>query len=583
MGKETIETILAAIDNGVVIHDRGFRVLYQNQAMKRIFGDHDGRPTGNEPPDGPPLIDGAKRGGYKAEREIEIDGKTRVVEKIASQIRDAAGEIIAAVEVFRDLTEWKKTEERLSRFRNLYNALSHTNRAIMSSRDRDALFREICRVAVSHGRFSLAWIGLPDADGFLRPVAYSGRNEQYLESLIVSVDANREEGRGPSGIAIRKGTPYICNDFLADPHTTPWREAALKNGIRASAVFPLTQAGQSIGAFKVYSDRRGFFDDEMVDLLQEMAANISFALDNLSRDEQRQKAEEALRESEERLKLVLEGSNSGFWDWDVVSDAVNFSRSYIEMLGYPPGEIEPTEAAIRELIHPDDCPRVMKSLNDHLTGLTPAYAVELRLRMKAGGWVWIINRGKVVARDASGAPLRVAGTSTDISERKQYEENLRYLSTHDRLTGLFNRAYFEAELDRLAVSRQYPVSIVIADVDGLKLVNDQFGHLEGDRLIKQAAQVLREAFRAEDVVARIGGDEFAVLLPATGVDAVKEMIRRVRKVQHQINQANPDYSLSISIGSATAERNEILNDTLKLADSRMYHYKFRRRAGDQTR
>ena len=117
-----------------------------------------------------------------------------------------------------------------------------------------------------------------------------------------------------------------------------------------------------------------------------------------------------------------------------------------------------------------------------------------------------------------------------------------------------------------------------SDIDGLKPVNDNFGHTEGDRLIRQAAQALQLAFRGEDVVARIGGDEFAVILQKADAVAVKEAIKRVRKCQVLINEGNSDYSLSISLGSATAERSEQLHEAFKLADSRMYYYKIRRKS-----
>jgi diguanylate cyclase (GGDEF)-like protein len=145
------------------------------------------------------------------------------------------------------------------------------------------------------------------------------------------------------------------------------------------------------------------------------------------------------------------------------------------------------------------------------------------------------------------------------------------------LTGLFNRAYFDAEMVRMFNSRHYPLSIVIADIDGLKFVNDNCGHTGGDQLIQQAALALQQSFRGEDVVARIGGDEFAVILQNADETTVKEAIKRVRAFQAGINRDKSDYALSISLGSATAENSEQLSSAFKLADSRMYYYKIRRK------
>ena len=584
---ETIESniLLSAIGDGLTVQDREFRVIYQNQVIKDLFGDCRGlycyavyEQKGSVCQDCPVVACFTNGDVHRAERVVTINDEKHIFSNTVAPIRDNTGSIVAVVEVARDITGRKDAEERHIRFKNLYAALSLTNKAIMCISSPEELFREICRIAVEHGKFSFATIVTHNNEtGFLVPVAHSGNAGNYLDSLVVCADPDKEEGKGPTGIAFRQGVPYICNDFISDPVTTPWRAAALENGIHSSAAFPLKHEETVIGALKVYSEQIGFFDQEIIDLLQEMASNISFALNYYSRGEQRRQAEEALRESEERLKLVLEGSNDGYCDWDIPSGAVQISSRYIKMLGYAVGEIKPTASAIRELIHPDDRPRVNSVFDEEATGILQSFEIEVRMLTKTEEWKWILYRGMVVARNTQGAALRVTGTCSDISERKRYEEELRYMSTHDPLTGLLNRAYFDTEMARIAKSRQYPVSILIADIDGLKLINDSFGHTSGDQLIKQAAQALRETFRGEDLVARIGGDEFAIILPATDAVAAKELIKRIRQYQSIINEGNSDYTLSLSIGSAVAERSEQLGEALKQADSRMYYYKLQRK------
>lgn len=163
----------------------------------------------------------------------------------------------------------------------------------------------------------------------------------------------------------------------------------------------------------------------------------------------------------------------------------------------------------------------------------------------------------------------------NVTERKETEENLRYMSTHDILTGLYNRVYFEQELNKLERGRHFPMSIVMVDVDDLKEVNDRLGHAVGDRLLWQTALLLREAFRSEDVVARIGGDEFAVLLPDTGETAVREVVARVRESLHGWN-ASHDMPIHLSIGFATADSGSLLPEAQKAADQRMYEDKLLR-------
>jgi diguanylate cyclase (GGDEF)-like protein len=156
----------------------------------------------------------------------------------------------------------------------------------------------------------------------------------------------------------------------------------------------------------------------------------------------------------------------------------------------------------------------------------------------------------------------------DITNRKDVEVKLRHDSTHDILTGLYNRAFFDEELERLAHGRLFPMSIVMADVNNLKTVNDTLGHEAGDNLIRMAARIILGAFRAEDIVARIGGDEFAVLLPGTDKDVAEEVVKRIMGCPEIITG-----QVSIAFGIATAEYKEQLAEALKLSDERMYGHK----------
>lgn len=161
----------------------------------------------------------------------------------------------------------------------------------------------------------------------------------------------------------------------------------------------------------------------------------------------------------------------------------------------------------------------------------------------------------------------------DITERKQAEEKLFYASTHDALTGLYNRAYFNQELAKLENSRRFPVSVIIVDVDDLKAINDNFGHAAGDHQLRQTAKVLSTVFRVEDTVARIGGDEFAVLLPDTKALTAYQILERVRRMVEDLNKQNGKSPLNLSSGAATARQGDSLDKALKEADDRMYSEK----------
>jgi diguanylate cyclase (GGDEF)-like protein len=165
-----------------------------------------------------------------------------------------------------------------------------------------------------------------------------------------------------------------------------------------------------------------------------------------------------------------------------------------------------------------------------------------------------------------------------LREKRLAEEKLLYVSIHDPLTDLYNRGYFEEEMSRAERGRNFPISILMADLDGLKKINDTLGHAIGDRLIKDAADVLRQAVRANDVVARMGGDEFAVILPGADAVSAAEVVDRIREIESEFNGETRAYQVRFSIGFATSESGESLVETLKMADEHMYLDKFARKA-----
>ncbi|MCX6709417.1 MAG: sensor domain-containing diguanylate cyclase [Candidatus Woesearchaeota archaeon] len=163
---------------------------------------------------------------------------------------------------------------------------------------------------------------------------------------------------------------------------------------------------------------------------------------------------------------------------------------------------------------------------------------------------------------------------SDITEKKKDEKELIYSSSHDFLTGLYNRSFFNAEMERMGRGRFYPISVMAADLDGLKIVNDNLGHSEGDNIIIKAAGILKDCFRSSDIVARTGGDEFSILLPETTISTAEEKAEHIRKSFENYNLENNAIPLHISLGIATAESgNKQIEQLLCDADSRMYEDK----------
>ncbi|MBI5353878.1 MAG: GGDEF domain-containing protein [Chloroflexi bacterium] len=166
---------------------------------------------------------------------------------------------------------------------------------------------------------------------------------------------------------------------------------------------------------------------------------------------------------------------------------------------------------------------------------------------------------------------------SEIAQRTHIEGQLRFQGTHDALTNIYNRAFFMDELNRLEHSRDFPISVIMADVDKLKAVNDIQGHARGDELLRHTAKILHSVFRERDVLARIGGDEFAVLLPTTNEAIAEQMLVRVKDQIARHNAEHPDLPVELSLGASTAENNN-LAEVFTVADRRMYADKAERRS-----
>ncbi len=193
---------------------------------------------------------------------------------------------------------------------------------------------------------------------------------------------------------------------------------------------------------------------------------------------------------------------------------------------------------------------------------------EFRMVKNDGSLFWA-NMTATLAHNQKGELICRAAVS-DISAQKEAELKLIYQSMHDNLTGLYNRAYYEESLERLEQGRQFPISILMVDVDQLKTINDQDGHAAGDQALINTAKLLGRSFRVEDTIARIGGDEFVVLMPDTASEEAEAALVRLRNELEKFNALQPARKLKLSCGLATAEKPTSLVKTLLEADTKMY-------------
>lgn len=260
--------------------------------------------------------------------------------------------------------------------------------------------------------------------------------------------------------------------------------------------------------------------------------------------------------------------NEVLWIWGR-GKVIYVSPAYERIWGRSSQELYQTIEPLLSSIHPEDRERIIESFSRVGDQNIGYISEEFRIIRADGSLRWILMKAFPVYGE-KGELLFSTGIAEDITERKRMEESLKYQSMHDALTGLYNRAYFQEEMQRMDNMRDNPVGLLIIDMDGLKTVNDRLGHLQGDQLIKDAAQLLKSCFRKNDVVARIGGDEFAVILPRTTPEALLDSVKRIQNKVAEYNRQN-EIHMGLSIGQAIRlDASKGMLELYKEADDIMY-------------
>lgn len=310
----------------------------------------------------------------------------------------------------------------------------------------------------------------------------------------------------------------------------------------------------------------------------------------------RKETQESLIEERKRLNYILEGTNAGTWEWNVQTGDTIFNQRWANIVGYTLAELQPTSIDTwQRLVHPDDLKISGKLLAEHFAGKLDYYESESRMRHKDGHWIWVLDRGKIFTWTDDGKPLLMFGTHSDITRQKEIEEKNYHCANHDALTNLPSLRLANDRISmaiEMAKRNNTMAGFIFVDLDGFKDINDTYGHSAGDTLLKVVAKRLLSSLRKTDTVARIGGDEFLLIITDVHSEQVASLIaeKTLETIAKPVPLKGGELIIGASLGIAIFPSDGDSAETLiKNADEAMYvsknsgrnRYTFSQEAGSE--
>lgn len=373
--------------------------------------------------------------------------------------------------------ELKIQRKKLLRLNHTLRALSKSEQAMIHAEDEETYLDEVCRIIIEICGHEMVWIGYAqeDENKTVQPVAQYGFDEGYVESLNINW-ADTERGRGPTGTAIRTGKPCCCRNMLTDPTFKPWVEGAIKRGFASSIVLPLINEDKVLGAMSIYSKEPDSFPDEEIELLDELAHDLAFGINNIRLKKAQEEAESALKKNEERLTIATHAAKAGIWDWDLINGNIDWSPMMFELLGLDPKKDTASFEVWGKTLYFEDREiaqkRIEKALEKH-----EFLDSEYRILRPDGQIIWINALGKA-DYDKKGNPLWMTGICIDITERMNAEEEIkRNLKLLNAINKVFEE-YLSNKTEENVAGRCLEVAeeLTGSDFGFLAKLNEQ-GHL----------------------------------------------------------------------------------------------------------
>ncbi len=395
-------------------------------------------------------------------------------------------------------------------------------------------------------------------------VAYRCKNDENWTMTFMSSGCYALTGYYPEDLI--ENNKFSYNDLISPEYRdhlyAKWTSDVAKNLQSRDEYTIITATGEKKW---VWEQSQGVFDAN-----GNLIASEGFITDIT----ERMTAEQELKRSEERFRTMFETAPLGIGIFDSsTGHAYQVNPKFLEITGRQAKDIIMVDW--REYSHPDETDENLRLMADLNAGKISGFDMEKRLIKPDGSYIWV-NMTISPFNDGYYDQPRHLCMVSDITDRKLREEEIIYLNYHDVLTGLYNRAFFNTEKNRLDTPRQLPLSIIMGDIDGLKLTNDMFGHSEGDKLLNGISKILSSCCRNEDIIARIGGDEFCILLPQASSTVTQEICDRINKAceNYESSEDKDIFSPSISLGYATKYRPEDSIDIIiKAAEEDMYKHK----------